>query len=59
MRHFALSRSCPSILLLLSKSNGLLDSPQKLGVECFVGLVRRQIETVETSMRLGQLTLLA
>ena len=41
--------------LLLSETNRLLDSPRELLRERVVALVRRQVETVEARVRLGQL----
>ena len=41
--------------LLLSETNRLLDSPGELLCERVVGLVRRQVQTVEARMRLGEL----
>jgi hypothetical protein len=52
-------RSSSGTLLLLSEADRLLDSPCELLGEHFVGLVRRQIQTVEARMRLGELRLLA
>jgi hypothetical protein len=41
--------------LLLAETNRLLDSPRELLRERVIALVRRQIETVEARVRLGQL----
>lgn len=45
--------------LLLSEANRFLDSPCELLCERVVGLVRRQIQTVEARVRLGELRLFA
>ena len=47
------------IPLLLSEANRFLDSPCELLCERVVGLVRRQIQTVEARVRLGELRLFA
>jgi hypothetical protein len=56
---FSATRSSSGTLLLLSEADRLLDSPRELLCEHFVGLVRRQIQTVEARMRLGELRLFA
>ena len=48
-----------SLPLLLSEADRLLDSPREFLCELVEGLVRRQIQTVEARMRLGQLRLFA
>jgi hypothetical protein len=47
--------SLPSTRLLLAETDRLLDSPRELLRERVVALVRRQVETVEARVRLGQL----
>ena len=44
-----------STRLLLAETDRLLDSPRELLRERVVALVRRQVETVEARVRLGQL----
>ena len=45
--------------LLLPKPNSLLHSPQQLLLQYLIAFIRRQIQPVETSMRLRQLSLLS
>jgi hypothetical protein len=45
--------------LLLSETNSLLDSPGQFLGQRVVSLVRREIQTVETCVRFGQLGFLA